>query len=92
MALLFGAHAGIALADARQKADLRVAISSRDLIGQAKGILMERHGLTAEQAFAVLAQHSQENNRKLHLPMWWRVAPPARLSDEQDMARIRGAS
>jgi AmiR/NasT family two-component response regulator len=35
------------------------------VIGQAKGILMERHRLTAEQAFAVLSRASQEANRKL---------------------------
>jgi AmiR/NasT family two-component response regulator len=40
-------------------------MNSRDLIGQAKGILMERHKLTASQAFAVLTQVSQEKNRKL---------------------------
>ena len=34
-------------------------------IEQAKGILMERHKLTADQAFAVLARASQHTNRKL---------------------------
>ncbi|WP_433261672.1 ANTAR domain-containing protein [Micromonospora vinacea] len=37
----------------------------RDVIGQAKGILMERHKLTADEAFAVLARASQNTNRKL---------------------------
>ena len=40
-------------------------MGNRDVIGQAKGILMERHRLTAEQAFGVLARVSQERNRKL---------------------------
>jgi AmiR/NasT family two-component response regulator len=40
-------------------------VSSRDVIGQAKGILMERHKLTADQAFGVLTRVSQELNRKL---------------------------
>jgi AmiR/NasT family two-component response regulator len=40
-------------------------MSNRDVIGQAKGILMERHHLTAEQAVGVLARVSQEMNRKL---------------------------
>jgi AmiR/NasT family two-component response regulator len=38
---------------------------NRDVIGQAKGILMERFKITAEQAFAVLAKVSQDTNRKL---------------------------
>lgn len=33
-----------------------------DVIGQAKGMLMERFGLGAEQAFASLVQPSQEAN------------------------------
>lgn len=36
-----------------------------DLIGQAKGILMERHRLPADQAFAVLVRVSREMNREL---------------------------
>ncbi|WP_267936116.1 ANTAR domain-containing protein [Saccharothrix sp. S26] len=39
---------------------------SRDLIGQAKGILMERHKITADEAFAKLARASQGTNTKLH--------------------------
>ena len=45
---------------------LQAAISSRDLIGQAKGILMEREGMSAEAAFTALRQFSQHSNRKLH--------------------------
>ena len=62
---LFAAHAAIAVAGAEHEANLRAALTSRDVIGQAKGILMERHKLTALQAFGVLAQVSQELNRKL---------------------------
>lgn len=63
--LLFASHAAVALAGAEHEAHLRAGMASRDVIGQAKGILMERHKLTAAQAFAVLAQVSQEMNRKL---------------------------
>ncbi|TYP90667.1 GAF and ANTAR domain-containing protein [Blastococcus xanthinilyticus] len=62
---LLAAHAAVALAGAEHEAQLRAAVGSRDAIGQAKGILMERHKLTADQAFAVLARVSQELNRKL---------------------------
>ena len=62
---MFAAHAAVAVAGAEHEQNLRTAVSSRDVIGQAKGILMERHKLTADQAFAVLARVSQELNRKL---------------------------
>jgi GAF domain-containing protein len=63
--LVFAGHAAVALAGAEHEEDLRRGMDHRDLIGQAKGILMERHKLTAAQAFAVLAQVSQEKNQKL---------------------------
>ncbi|MET8799439.1 GAF and ANTAR domain-containing protein [Nocardia sp. NPDC004568] len=62
---LFAAHAGVAMATARQVSQLKHAIDTRDLIGQAKGILMERYKLTAEQAFALLVRASQHSNTKL---------------------------
>jgi GAF domain-containing protein len=63
--LLFASHAAVALAGAEHEANLRIGMGNRDVIGQAKGILMERHRLTAEQAFGVLPRVSQEMNRKL---------------------------
>jgi hypothetical protein len=46
-------------------AHLRAALESRDVIGQAKGILMERHGIGADEAFARLVQMSQSGNAKV---------------------------
>ncbi|WP_232807111.1 GAF and ANTAR domain-containing protein [Geodermatophilus chilensis] len=63
--LVLAAHAAVALAGAQQEQNLRRAVGNRDLIGQAKGILMERYRLTADQAFQVLARVSQQTNRKL---------------------------
>jgi len=52
--------------DARKMADhLEIALMNRAVIDQAKGILMERHRLTAEQAFQVLARVSMQTNTKL---------------------------
>jgi GAF domain-containing protein len=62
---VFAAHAAVALSAARDERNLRAAIDRRDLIGQAKGILMERYRLTAAQAFAVLVETSSHTNRKL---------------------------
>jgi len=43
-----------------------MALGSRDVIGQAKGILMEWYKVTADMAFALLARTSPDTNRKLH--------------------------
>jgi GAF domain-containing protein len=44
---------------------LQSALESRAVIEQAKGILMGREGITADQAFEVLVRASQRENRKL---------------------------
>jgi GAF domain-containing protein len=58
-------HASIALAAHRQHAHLQQAALSRDVIGQAKGILMGTRHLTADQAFAQLQAASQHSNVKV---------------------------
>ena len=63
--LLFASHAAVAFADAQKLDQLTEAVTTRDLIGQAKGILMERHKVTADQAFRMLIRISQHTNRKL---------------------------
>src|SRR3954451_22983498 len=51
---------------ARDMADnLQAALESRAVIDQAKGILIERYRLTADQAFQALAQSSMHTNRKV---------------------------
>jgi GAF domain-containing protein len=55
-------------ASARATADvtnMRQAMVSRSVIEQAKGILMERYKVTAEQAFTLLTHASQRTNVKL---------------------------
>ena len=63
--LLLAAHTAVAVADARQLEHTLRGLAHRDLIGQAKGILMERHKLSADQAFALLSTLSQDLNRKV---------------------------
>jgi hypothetical protein len=63
--LLLAAHAAVALAGATNLSQLRAALDSRDVIGQAKGILMARRHLTADQAFDLLRRTSQRLNMKL---------------------------
>lgn len=71
-ALLLAMHGSLALAHVRtaeladlQRAQLRQAVDSRDLIGQAKGILMHRQGISADEAFDLLRRTSQDLNVKL---------------------------
>ncbi len=60
------AHAAVALAAAQHEQQLHTALANRDIIGQAKGIVMERFHLDATQAFGLIARLSQEENTKLH--------------------------
>jgi GAF domain-containing protein len=64
--LVFAAHAAIAYIGARKEAHFATRLISRDLIGQAKGIVMERYKISGEQAFLLLARLSQHHNQKLH--------------------------
>jgi GAF domain-containing protein len=63
--ILLATFAALALAEAQRADQMHDALSSRDVIGQAKGILMERHGVTADAAFSVLSRVSQAENIKL---------------------------
>ncbi len=65
VAHLIARHAALALAASFTVEELRVGMDGRKRIGQAQGILMERHGLDEEQAFAVLRRYSQDQNIKL---------------------------
>jgi ANTAR domain len=65
MAGLFGIQAAMLLYGADTAHHLQKAVDSRDLIGQAKGILMERFSLDDDAAFQMLVKSSQETNMKL---------------------------
>ncbi len=56
---LFTHHSAVALRYAQEIQDLRDAAATRQLIGQAVGIAMERYELTDERAFAFLTRLSQ---------------------------------
>jgi GAF domain-containing protein len=69
---IFAAQASTALTIAMQRSEqqstalqLETALTSRSTIDQAIGILMAQERCTAEQAFEMLRQHSQHNNKKL---------------------------
>jgi GAF domain-containing protein len=65
MGLIFAAHSSVAWNAARREEQFKRALSSRDTIGQAKGMIMERYGVDAVQAFEVLRKLSQDSNLPL---------------------------
>ncbi len=65
LAYALAGHLGAAVQDSLQIADLGRAMINRTVIGQAEGIVMERFGVSADQAFAVLRRISQDTNRKV---------------------------
>jgi GAF domain-containing protein len=60
--LIFATHSAVAWNSARRDEQLQKALASRDSIGQAKGMIMERYGIGPIQAFDMLRKLSQDNN------------------------------
>jgi GAF domain-containing protein len=65
LADLFATHAALALSRAVRENHLLTALDSRQRIGQAVGIIMERHGLDESRAFEYLTRLSSHGNVKL---------------------------
>ena len=65
IAELFASHAALALGRSRAERQLNEAIGSRQTIGQAIGIVMERYELDSHRAFQFLVRTSQTGNVKL---------------------------
>jgi GAF domain-containing protein len=65
VAHILARHAAVAVASAREEANLAQAVDARKLIGLAMGILMERFDLDPDRAFEVLKRYSQDGNMKL---------------------------
>ena len=63
--MVLAAHAAAAILASREGDQLMSALSTRDRIGQAKGIIMERFKSDDVRAFAMLRQLSQDTNTKL---------------------------
>ncbi len=67
VAALVATHASIAIASSRKADNLAVGMAGRDLIGQAKGILMERYRITADAAFELLRTASMATQLKVQV-------------------------
>ncbi|OBJ56423.1 GAF and ANTAR domain-containing protein [Mycobacterium sp. 1423905.2] len=62
---VLAAHAAAAILAGRHSEQMQSALASRDRIGQAKGIIMERYSVDEVRAFEMLRVLSQENQTKL---------------------------
>lgn len=66
VASMVAAQLGLSLDHVRTVQNLRAGLTTRAEIGEAMGVLMERHRITSEDAFQMLVRTSQKNNVKLH--------------------------
>jgi GAF domain-containing protein len=64
-ALTYAAYTAMAWTLARRDNQFHQALQSRDMIGQAKGMIMERFRIDAAQAFELLKRLSQSSNTPL---------------------------
>jgi hypothetical protein len=62
MGLVFATHTALLGDMVRRSEQFQSALASRDIIGQAKGMFMERFNINAEQAFELLTRLSQNSN------------------------------
>lgn len=62
---VFATHIALAWSMMRREDQFRSALASRDTIGQAKGIIMERFNIDAAEAFQLLTRLSQRSNTRL---------------------------
>ncbi|HEY7051053.1 MAG TPA: GAF and ANTAR domain-containing protein [Mycobacterium sp.] len=62
---VLAAHAAAAILASRRGEQLQSALTTRDLIGQAKGVIMERYKVDAVRAFDMLRELSQTSNTRL---------------------------
>ena len=63
--VVLAAHAAAAILASQEGEQLEAALSSRDRIGQAKGIIMERYNVDDVKAFDMLRKLSQDSNTRL---------------------------
>ena len=65
IAELFATQAALALGNVRERETLNQALQTRQVIGQAVGMLMERYRINSERAFEFLVRASSVGNHKL---------------------------
>src|SRR6185437_837820 len=83
-AAMFAAYCSLAYSQARLAENVVTALTSRQVIGEATGILMERHQITSAEALERLSRSAQRLNTQL-----WRVAEHV-VATGADPAEITG--
>lgn len=83
LADLVAQHAAVALAGATHEHHLSTALGNRDILGQAKGILMHRDRLTGLQAFDLLVRVSQDTNMRVADVARWLVTETETHANER---------
>jgi GAF domain-containing protein len=73
---LFASHASIALAGSQEITQLTAELASRDFVGKATGILMERHRINADAAHEMLLATSRSSRMSLRDVAEWLVKTP----------------
>ena len=87
-AAMLANHAAIALAIEEHERQFKAALATRDVIGQAKGMIMERFGVDSARAFTMLKTISQQTNTPVrHLAA--SLVHPARTHDDDGRTTIR---
>jgi AmiR/NasT family two-component response regulator len=67
VAQAFAQHASIAVAIAAEREQLMRAVESRAVVGQAQGILMERHHIAASDAMTYLRRYATQLGQELRV-------------------------
>ncbi|MDT5227332.1 MAG: hypothetical protein QOH94_1125 [Mycobacterium sp.] len=62
VATVYAALGALAWGTVVLQRQMTAAVQSRDIIGQARGMLMERHKIDAQQAYDMLRKRSQSSN------------------------------
>ncbi len=63
--LFLAVHSAVGVGSAEREEQLRNALDSRDVIGQAKGMIMARQGLSAEAAFGIMVRQARDTNTRM---------------------------
>ncbi len=63
--LILAVHVSVAVAFAERHEQMRDALAGRDLIGQAKGVLMAKQQISADLAFDLMVRRSRDTNTRL---------------------------
>ncbi|MGB3185007.1 MAG: GAF and ANTAR domain-containing protein [Ornithinimicrobium sp.] len=63
--LFLAVHSAVGVGAAEREEQLRHALDSRDVIGQAKGMIMAHQGLSAEAAFAIMVRQARDTNTRM---------------------------